>query len=88
MFEICICYQAKQKPLITQKQKQKRLEWAKKHQIWVRRQWDTVIWSDESRFEVCVGDTRGRVIRTKHEALHKDCLRRAVKFPASLMVFN
>lgn len=51
-------------------------------------QWDSVIWSDESRFEVCVGDYRSRVLRTKNEPYHPDCLRRKVKFPASVMIWG
>lgn len=66
----------------------KRLKWAQEHSKWTQRQWDTVIWSDESRFEVCVGDSRKRVLRTKGEEYHKDCLSRKVKFPASVMIWG
>ena len=54
----------------------------------MQRQWDSVIFSDESTFQVCVGDARLNVIRNKNEAFHKDCLRRQVKFPASVMVWG
>lgn len=69
-------------------QKKKRLAWAKARSSWTQRQWDSVIFSDESKFDVCVGDTRKRVIRKKDEAYHKDCLKRTVKFPASVMVWG
>lgn len=69
-------------------QKEKRLAWAKARSSWTQRQWDSVIFSDESKFDVCVGDTRKRVIRKKDEAYHKDCLKRTVKFPASVMVWG
>lgn len=62
--------------------------WAKQHRNWSQEQWDSVHWSDESRFEVCVGDSRSRVIRRKDEAYHTDCLKRKVKFPASVMVWG
>ncbi|KAL0829812.1 hypothetical protein ABMA28_003295 [Loxostege sticticalis] len=47
-----------------------------------------IIWSDESKFEVTVGDERKKVIRNKNEAFHTDCLIRKVKFPASLMIWG
>ena len=53
------------------------------HRNWVQRQWDSVIYSDESKFELRVGDARMRVIHTPREAFHPDCLARTVKFPGS-----
>lgn len=51
-------------------------------------EWNKIVFSDESKFEVAVGDSRSRVIRSKHEAFHPDCLKRTVKFPKSLMVWG
>lgn len=62
--------QAKEIPLLTPKQKKRRIEWAKQLKNWTLSQWRSVIWSDESRFEVCVGDERGRVIKNAKEAFH------------------
>lgn len=73
---------------MTSQQKKNRIKWAKEHKNWTLHQWDAVEWSDESRFEVCVGDSRSRVIRKKHEAFHPDCLKRKVKFPASVMIWG
>lgn len=78
----------KKKPLLTGKQKKKRLTWAKDHVNWSQDQWNSVLFSDESKFDVSVVDQRGRVIRNKKEAFHKDCLRRTVKFPAGQMVWG
>ncbi|KAF2899511.1 hypothetical protein ILUMI_06669 [Ignelater luminosus] len=47
-----------------------------------------VQWSDESRFEMYVGDSRSRVIRKRQKAFHLDCLKRKVKFPTSVMVWG
>lgn len=47
-----------------------------------------MIFSDEAKFDVCVGDHRKRVIRDKTEAFHKDCLKRIVKFPKGVMVWG
>lgn len=85
---ILIIQQAKQKPLLTIRQKQSRLKWAKQRQNYEQRQWNSIIFSDESKFDVCVGDMRKRVIRNKSETYHKDCLKRTVKFPASVMIWG
>lgn len=55
---------------------------------WSQEKWNSVIYSDESQFEVCIGDHRKRVIRTNAEAYQNDCLKRTVKFPKSLMVWG
>ena len=73
---------------MTLKQKKNRLKWAKSHINWTSDEWNSVHWSDESRFEVCVGDNRSRVIRQKNEAFNSDCLKKKVKFPASVMVWG
>lgn len=69
-------------------QKKKRLDWAKSKLSWTTEMWSNVIFSDESKFDVCVGDFRKRVIRTKFEAFHKDCLKRTVKFPQGVMIWG
>lgn len=79
---------AKEKPLLTTKQKKRRLLWAKERKNWVQRQWNNVIWSDEARFEITVGSQHLKVVRRKNEAFRPDCLKRVVKFPASLMVWG
>lgn len=65
-----------------------RLSWAKEKAQWTLEDWNKVIFSDESKFDVCVGDMRRRVIRSKQEAFHKDCLKRVVKFPHGQMVWG
>lgn len=74
--------------MLTEKQKRNRLIWAKSKLSWTFKDWSTIIFSDESKFDVCVGDCRKRIIRTKDEAFYKDCLKRTVKFPKGLMVWG
>lgn len=80
--------QAKEKPLLTEIQKQRRLIWAKSKRSWTYQDWSKVIFSDEAKFDVCVGDHRKRVIRNKTETFHKDCIKRIVKFPKGIMVWG
>ncbi|XP_050297970.1 uncharacterized protein LOC126737228 [Anthonomus grandis grandis] len=51
-------HKAKEKPLLTKIQKKNRLAWAKEHKLYSSNQWNSIIWSDEARFEVSVGDSR------------------------------
>ncbi len=51
----------------------KRLAWAKNKKDWTN-EWENVIWSDESRFEVFRGDGRRYVWRTIQERYDPKCL--------------
>lgn len=73
---------------MTEVQKKNRYNWAKSKLSWSKNDWSKVIYSDESKFDVCVGDYRKRIIRDKTEAFHKDCLKRTVKFPQGIMVWG
>lgn len=81
-------YTAKEKPLLTRLQKKKRLKFSQDHKNWTADQWCEIIWSDESKFEVTIGDVRKKVIRNKDEAFHTDCIKRKVKFPGSVMIWG
>lgn len=81
-------YTAKEKPLLTDQQKKKRRVFALARRYWTMDQWRSIIWSDESRFEVAVGDERKKIVRNKDEAFQKDCLKRKVKFPTSVMIWG
>lgn len=41
---------------------QMKLVWSKDHWNWIAAEWNSIIWSDESKFEVCTGDSRKQVI--------------------------
>ena len=40
------------KPLLKDTNKKKRLAWAQKHEQWTLDRWKSVLWSDESKFEM------------------------------------
>ena len=50
------------KPFVNAANKIKRLAWAKSREKWVS-EWENIIWSDESRFEVFGGDGRRHIWR-------------------------
>lgn len=79
LHEIGFCGRAGvRKPLVNETNRKKRLAWAKERQSW-ENEWDTIIWSDESRFELFKGDGRRWVWRRPHEKYDIDCLIPTVK---------
>ncbi len=77
-------YHAKRKPYVNMVQKRRRVLWAKAHLKWTVSKWKSVLWSDESKFDILVGNHRCCVLRAKEEA----CYQRSVQKPASLMVWG
>lgn len=61
-------------PNLTQQHRQRRLLWARQHLRWVRREWNQVVFSDESRFTVTNADGRVRVWRRFHERFRDCCV--------------
>uniref|UniRef100_A0A803JU59 Paired domain-containing protein n=1 Tax=Xenopus tropicalis TaxID=8364 RepID=A0A803JU59_XENTR len=87
---ICRCqlklYSAKKKPFLSKIHKLRRFHWARDHlKCSVKK---TVLWSDESRFEVLFGNLGRHVIRTKEDKDNPSCYQRSVQKPASLMVWG
>ncbi|CAJ0964174.1 unnamed protein product [Ranitomeya imitator] len=65
---------AARKPLLRTGRKQKRLVWTKKHKEWTLDQWKSVLWSDESKFEIFGSNHRVFVQRRKGEQMDSTCL--------------
>jgi hypothetical protein len=51
-------YTCQSKPLLTRKQKAKRLDWAESHCYWEDKNWGAVVFSDESKFNLFGSDGR------------------------------
>ncbi len=71
------------KPLLNQRQRQKRLTWAVEKKNWTVAQWSKVLFSDESTFCISFGNQGPRVWRKSGEAQNPCCLKSSVKFPVS-----
>ncbi len=86
---ICRCqlklYHAKRKSYVNMVQKRRRVLWAKAHLKW---KWKSVLWSDESKFDILVGNYGCRVLRAKEEGDLPACHQLSVQKPASLMVWG
>ncbi|KAL0149236.1 hypothetical protein M9458_055470 [Cirrhinus mrigala] len=76
------------RPLLNNRQHQKRLAWAKNKKNWTAAEWSKVIFSDESKFCISFGNQGPRVWRKRGEAQNPRCLRSSVKFPQSVMVWG
>ena len=61
------------KPFVNAANKMKRLSWAKRRKDWVN-EWENIIWSDESRFEVFRGNGKRYVWRNTQEKYNPKCL--------------
>ncbi len=55
---------------------------------WTVSKWKSVLWSDESKFDILVGNHGRRVLRAEEEGDLPGCHRRSVQKPASLKVWG
>ncbi len=89
---ICRCqlklYHAKGSHMWNMVQKHRRVLWAKAHLKWTVSKWKSVLWSDESKFDILVGNHGRRVLRAKEEGDFPTCHQCSVQKPASLMVWG
>ncbi len=69
-------------------QKRRHVLLAKTHLKWTVSKWKTVLRSDESKFDILVGNHGRRVLRAKEEGDLPACHQRSVQKPASLMVWR
>ncbi|CAJ0951890.1 unnamed protein product [Ranitomeya imitator] len=65
---------AARKPLLRTGNKQKRLVWAEEHKEWTLDQWKSVLWFDESKFEIFGSNNRVFMRRRKGEWMDSTCL--------------
>ncbi len=61
-------------PLLSAKNKKRRLQLAQVHQNWTIEDWKNVAWSDESRFLLRHSDGRVRIWHKEHESMDPSCL--------------
>ncbi len=65
---------ALRKPLISEANRKKRLQFAREHKDWTLEQWKKVMWSDESKFTLFQSYGRIRVRREADKVMHPSCL--------------
>ncbi len=61
-------------PLLSAKNRKRRLQFAQTHQSWTTEDWKNVAWSFEFRFLLQHSDVRVRICRKEHESMDPSCL--------------
>ncbi len=61
-------------PLLSAKNRKRRLQFAQPHQNWTTEDWKNIAWSDKSRFLLRHSDGRVRIWRKEHESMDPSCL--------------
>ncbi|GFY13858.1 transposable element Tcb1 transposase [Trichonephila clavipes] len=79
---------ARPKPLLTEFQRKRRLTWAREHSLWTIKDWEKVIFSDESQFCISGNQSSAYVRRRTHEEFSPQCLKPTVKYPTKMMVWG
>uniref|UniRef100_A0A9J7Y7G8 Insertion element IS150 protein InsJ-like helix-turn-helix domain-containing protein n=1 Tax=Cyprinus carpio carpio TaxID=630221 RepID=A0A9J7Y7G8_CYPCA len=74
--------------LLNHRQCQSHLTWAKEKKNWTIAQWSKVLFSDESKFCISIGNQGPIVWRKGGEAHSPSCLKFSVKFPQSVMIWG
>ena len=67
-------------PILTQLHRRQRQLWAQRHLRWTQRNWNQVVFSDESRFNLRFADGRARVWRRRHERYAQCCVQEVDRF--------
>ena len=80
-------HSAKKKPFISEQNQKKRYGWCRMRKSWIT-EWEKIIWSDESRYELFNNDSRNWVWRKKDERFKIDCLKPTVKNSIGIMVWG
>ncbi len=61
-------------PLLSAKNRERRLQFTQPHQNWTIEDWKNIAWSDESQFLLQYSDGRVRIWRKEHESMDPSCL--------------
>ena len=67
-------------PVLTQRHRLARNDWARNHLGWTRQQWSNVIFSDESRFTLDNKDGRVRMYRRTGQRFADSCVQQLSRF--------
>ncbi|GFY33761.1 transposable element Tcb1 transposase [Trichonephila clavipes] len=79
---------ARPKPLLTISTQGRRLTWAREQSLWTIKDWEKVIFSDESQFCISDNQSSAYVRRCTHEEFSTQCLKPTVKYPTKVMVWG
>ncbi len=75
-------------PLLSAKNRKRRLQFAQAHQNWTIEDWKNFAWSDESRFLLRHSDGRVKIWHKEHESMDPSCLVSMVQAGGGVMVWG
>ena len=76
-------------PMLRRRHRNLRMQWVQRHVRWTQIQWNTVVFSDESRFCLRRSDGRARVYRRRGERYADACVQEVDRFGGgSIMVWG
>ncbi len=75
-------------PLLSAKNRTRRIQFTQDHQNWTKEDWKNVAWSDESWFLLQHSDVRVRLWRNEHESMDSSCLVSTVQTGGGVMVWG
>ncbi len=75
-------------PLLSAKNRTRRLQFAQNHQNWTIEDWKTVAWSDETWFLLQHSDCMVRIWRKEHESMDPSCLVSTVQAGGGVIVWG
>ena len=73
---------------LTTVRRQNRLQWTRRHQRWLQREWTQVVFTDESRFHLSGNDRRIRIWRQRGERYANCCVQADRWGGGSVMVWG
>jgi len=74
-------------PLLSDKNRTRRIQFTQVHQNWTIEDWKNVAWSDESQFLLLHSDGRVRILHKEHESMDPSCLVSTVQAGRGVMVW-
>ncbi len=75
-------------PLLSAKNRKRRIQFAQAHKNWTIEDWKNVAWSDESRFLLRHSDGRVRIWHKEHESMDPSCLVSTVQAGNGVGIFS
>jgi transposase len=79
----------RKKPFLKRRHKDFRLKFAQASHVAPSSAWNCILWSDESKFNICGSDGRAKVWRKPGQELQEDCVQKTVKHGGgSVMVWG
>lgn len=70
---------ARQKPMLTSRHMRRRLDFAKKYKHWTKKDWEQVLWTDESPFGIFGECGKTYVRRRPGEEFNIECVKPTLK---------